>query len=229
VCGLARKMHDSSPVSSAFAKIVEKDTTIVGQTQTLARRCASRWNSDYDSLDTALILEQPVRTLLKEKDLNLKAFKLTDDQWNLAADLRDVLECIKEPTLMFSRGGKSRPLISEVIPALQTLRAALERAANSDDIADICRIAAYGGGLVLYKYPSIVPECEAYEFSIALSPNLKLQWFEANGRSSRRTGEVRLSFVAFGKPSPLVIMNYSRTRPQHPLRLLLPSLPTAVE
>ncbi|KAJ7706906.1 hypothetical protein B0H17DRAFT_918444, partial [Mycena rosella] len=152
--------------------------------QTLARRCASRWNSDYDSLDTALILEQPVRTLLKEKDLNLKAFKLTDDQWNLTADLRDVLECIKEPTLMFSRGGKSQPLISEVIPALQTLRAALERAANSDDIADICRIAAYGGGLVLDKYLNIVPECEVYKFSIALSPNLKLQWLEANGRSS---------------------------------------------
>ncbi|KAJ7654259.1 hypothetical protein B0H17DRAFT_1338308 [Mycena rosella] len=32
VCGLARKIHDSSPVSSAFAKVVEKDTTIVGQT-----------------------------------------------------------------------------------------------------------------------------------------------------------------------------------------------------
>jgi hypothetical protein len=31
---------------------------------------------------------------MKEKDLNLKAFKLTDDQWNLAADLRDVLEVI---------------------------------------------------------------------------------------------------------------------------------------
>ncbi|KAJ6576919.1 hypothetical protein DFH09DRAFT_1148777 [Mycena vulgaris] len=44
------------------------------------------------------------------------------------------------------------------------------------------------------------------------------------------SGEARLSFVAFGKPSPLVIMNYSRrTRPRHPLRLLLPSLPTAVE
>ncbi|KAJ7448493.1 hypothetical protein FB451DRAFT_1288653, partial [Mycena latifolia] len=99
VCGLARKIHDSSPVSSAFVKIVEKDTTIIGQTQTLARRCASRWNTDYDSLDTALILEQPVRTLLREKDLNLKALKLSDDQWDLAADLRDVLEVCFRPSL----------------------------------------------------------------------------------------------------------------------------------
>ncbi|KAF8162049.1 hypothetical protein K438DRAFT_2070236 [Mycena galopus ATCC 62051] len=76
VCGLARKIHDSSPVSSAFAKIVEKDTTIIGQTQTLARRCASRWNTDYDSLDTALILEQPVRTLLKEKDFESQGLQI---------------------------------------------------------------------------------------------------------------------------------------------------------
>jgi hypothetical protein len=89
---LARKVHDSSPVATAFAKLVDADTTIVGQTQTLSRRCATRWNTEYDSLDTALILEKPVRKLLKDKDLNLKPYKLTDDQWDLSADLRDVLE-----------------------------------------------------------------------------------------------------------------------------------------
>ncbi|KAF7364358.1 Dimer-Tnp-hAT domain-containing protein [Mycena sanguinolenta] len=92
ICGLARKVHDSSPVGNAFAKLVDEDKTIIGQTQTLARRCGSRWNTDYDSLDTALILESPVRELFKNKDLNLKAYKLTEEQWNLAADLRDVLE-----------------------------------------------------------------------------------------------------------------------------------------
>ena len=89
---MARKVHDSAPVTTAFAKLVQEDNSVVGQTQTLARRCATRWNSDYDSLDTAITLEQPVRKLLKNKDLNLKAFKLTDEQWDLAADLRDVLE-----------------------------------------------------------------------------------------------------------------------------------------
>lgn len=92
VCGLARKVHDSAPVANAFAKLVDQDKTIVGQTQTLARRCATRWNTEYDSLDTALILEKPARKLLKNTDLNLTAYKLTDAQWDLAADLRDVLE-----------------------------------------------------------------------------------------------------------------------------------------
>ncbi|KAJ7495277.1 ribonuclease H-like domain-containing protein [Mycena latifolia] len=196
VCGLARKIHDSSPVASAFATIVDQDTTIVGQTRTLARQCASRWNTEYDTIDTALILEQPVRTLLKDKDLNLKAFKLTDDQWNLVADLRDVLECIKEPTLLFSRGGKARPLISEVIPALESLRRALNNAANSTEIANICRVAAYGGLLVLDKYLDIVPNCEAYEFAIVLSPNLKLDWFKQNGRSSTQIQRIRETIVA---------------------------------
>ncbi|KAJ7645725.1 hypothetical protein B0H17DRAFT_1273601, partial [Mycena rosella] len=192
VCGLARKIHDSSPVASAFATIVDQDTTIVGQTRTLARRCASRWNTEYDTIDTALILEQPVRTLLKDKDLNLKAFKLTDDQWNLAADLRDVLE----PTLRFSKGGKARPLISEVIPALESLRRALDNAVKSTEIANICRVAAYGGLLVLNKYLDIVPHCEAYEFAIVLSPNLKLDWFKQNGRSSTQIQRIRETIVA---------------------------------
>ncbi|KAJ6504491.1 hypothetical protein DFH09DRAFT_943808 [Mycena vulgaris] len=195
VCGLARKIHDSSPVASAFATIVDQDTTIVGQTQTLARRCASRWNTEYDTIDTALILEQPVRTLLKDKDLNLKVFKLTDDQWNLAADLRDVLE-VCFPTLRFSRGGKARPLISEVIPALKHLRCALDNAIKSTEIANICRVAAYGGLLALNKYLDIVPNCEAYEFAIVLSPNLKLDWFKQNGRSSTQMQHIRETAVA---------------------------------
>ncbi|KAJ7748159.1 hypothetical protein DFH07DRAFT_1036669 [Mycena maculata] len=161
VCVLARKLHDSAPVVSSFAKLVHADKMIVSQTQMLARRCTSRWNSDYDSLDTALILEQPVRKLLKEKDLNLKAFKLTDAQWNLAADLCDVLE-----------------------------------GANNSEISNICCVAAYGGGLVLNKYIDLVPNCEAYEFSIVLAPNLKLDWFKKHGRSMTQICRIREIIVA---------------------------------
>ncbi|KAK7015736.1 dimer-Tnp-hAT domain-containing protein [Favolaschia claudopus] len=195
VCGLARKIHDSSPVATSFAKIVDNDPTIVGQTQTLARRCASRWNSDYYSRDTALILEQPVRALMKDKDLNL-TYKLTNDQWNLAADLRDVLECVKEPTLQFSKGGNARPLISDVITALDSLRNSLINASNSDDIADICRVAAYSRSLVLNKYIDLIPNCEAYEFAIVLFPHLTLDWFKQNGRSSTQIQRIRESIVA---------------------------------
>ncbi|KAJ7786869.1 hypothetical protein B0H14DRAFT_2223807, partial [Mycena olivaceomarginata] len=195
VCGLARKVHNSSPVATVFAKLVDADTTIVGQAQTLSHRCATRWNTEYDSLDTALILEKPVRKLLKDKDLNLKPYKLTDDQWDLSADLRDALECVKDPTL-FSRGGKSRPLISEVIPALESLCRALNDAANSTEIANICRVAAHGGGLVLNKYIDLVPQCEAYKFAIVLCPNLKLEWFKANGRPTMQIRRIREAIVA---------------------------------
>jgi hypothetical protein len=66
------------------------------------------------------------------------------------------------------RGGKAQPLIFEVIPALESLRCTLNDAANSIDIADICCVAAYGGGLVLNKYLDLVPECKAYEFAIGI-------------------------------------------------------------
>ena len=57
-------------------------------------------------------------------------------------------------------------MIADVIPALEALRRALKEAVESQEIADICRVAAYAGDLVLQKYIDLVPECEAYEFSI---------------------------------------------------------------
>jgi hypothetical protein len=68
---------------------------------------------------------------------------------------------------LFWRGGKTRPLISEVIPALESLCRALNTAANSTEIANVCRVAAFGG-LVLNKYLDLVPECETYEFAIGM-------------------------------------------------------------
>ncbi|KAJ7769093.1 hypothetical protein DFH07DRAFT_290056 [Mycena maculata] len=121
ICGLARKVHDSSPIGAAFEKIVSDDTTIAGQTTALARRCASRWNSEYDCLNTTLILREPVKKLVADKNLNLKAFKLSERQWSMAEDLRDVLDCVKARTLTFSLRGSTRPLICDVIPMLEDL------------------------------------------------------------------------------------------------------------
>ncbi|KAJ7448484.1 hypothetical protein FB451DRAFT_971263, partial [Mycena latifolia] len=58
----------------------------------LARRCASQWNSEYDCLHTTLILQQLVRKLVTDKNLTLKAYKLSEKQWTLATDLRDLLD-----------------------------------------------------------------------------------------------------------------------------------------
>lgn len=109
---------------------------------------------------------------------------------------------------MFSRGGKTRPLISEVIPALESLRRALNAAANSTEIADICRVAAFGGGLVLNKYLDLVPECEAYEFAIGMfrvtsncpAHSLSQSFAQISSWSgSRKTADPPLKSSAFGK------------------------------
>ncbi|KAJ7702123.1 hypothetical protein B0H14DRAFT_2416771, partial [Mycena olivaceomarginata] len=165
ICGLARKVHDSSPIGAAFEKIVSDDTTIVGQTTALACRCASRWNSEYDCLDTTLILRDPVKKLVAEKNLNLKAFKLSERQWAMAEDLRD---CVMARTLMFSLRGSTQPLICDVLPMLEDLRRELIRASEMTDLANICWVAAYGGSLVATKYLNLIPACEAYEFAIGI-------------------------------------------------------------
>ncbi|KAK6996061.1 hypothetical protein R3P38DRAFT_2800106 [Favolaschia claudopus] len=80
--------------------------------------------------------------------------------------------------------------------AHNSLRNSLINASNSDDIADICRVAAYSRSLVLNKYIDLIPNCEAYEFAIVLFPHLTLDWFKQNGRSSTQIQRIRESIVA---------------------------------
>ncbi|KAK6996367.1 hypothetical protein R3P38DRAFT_2800071 [Favolaschia claudopus] len=80
--------------------------------------------------------------------------------------------------------------------AHNSLRNSLINASNSDDIADICRVAAYSRSLVLNKYIDLDPNCEAYEFAIVLFPHLTLDWFKQNGRSSTQIQRIRESIVA---------------------------------
>lgn len=184
VCGLAKKVHDSPPTGAAFDKIVDADKNLQGQIQTLARRCPSRWNSEYDCLNSALKLRAPVTELVTE--MKLKAFKLSSVQWSLAQDLSDLLsvhssvlnvlftdsklfQCLEELTRIFSRRDGSRPLITEVIPEMENLRQALSSASEMKDLPNVCRVAAYAGGLILDKYYDKITECEAYEIAMGQS------------------------------------------------------------
>nr|GAT43270.1 predicted protein [Mycena chlorophos] len=195
VAGLSRRIHDSSPIKHAFGLYVSADATIQGQTTTIARRCASRWDSNHDMLATLLILEQPARKLLNDKAFNLKAYKLAEKQWSLGREVCDLLECFQLVTQRFSRRDSSRALVCEVIPAIEELRRRMHNASEMDGtqtdeegvaipaLPDICRVAAYAASLVLDQYLLLMQECEIYEFAIALRPDLKLNYFRKNGRS----------------------------------------------
>ncbi|KAE9384112.1 hypothetical protein BT96DRAFT_757860, partial [Gymnopus androsaceus JB14] len=146
--------------------------------------------SEYECLTTALMLRAPAEKLVKS--LNLKAFKLSEKQYKLAVDLSDILECLQAPTKLFLRRDGSRPLISEVIPAMEDLREQLETASKDIDLPDVCCVAAHAGWLVLDKYYNIVSECENLTIFLAvMCPDRKLKWFEERGRSATQLQRIR--------------------------------------
>nr|GAT50072.1 predicted protein [Mycena chlorophos] len=213
VTGLAKKTHDSNTIAVGFARLVADDDKLTTNLRTLATRCASRWNTEYDSLDSFLKLKGPVTQLLASPDFSLCAFKLTDTQWSLAQDLHDLLDCFKDVTLKLSKGGNERPLACDVIPTVEQLKADLLVASRTEGLADICRVAAYGGVLVLDKYLPLLAKCEAYVFAIGslfartaskhsayraypvFRPNWKTKWFEENGWTPAEIRKVKTAMI----------------------------------
>jgi hypothetical protein len=120
--------------------------------------------------------------LLITGDPKLKAFKLSDEQWALAEELRDVLnvghllslclnllaqcshQIFKGPTLLFSQS--EVPLVSNTIPMLQEVEESLEIVRDHTDMPAVIRIAAHAGLLLAQKYHSMNDECEVYRIAI---------------------------------------------------------------
>jgi len=65
---------------------------VTGNQTSLVCRVPTRWNSEKDCVDAHCHLKPIV--LLITGDPKLKAFKLSDEQWALAEELRDVLNVV---------------------------------------------------------------------------------------------------------------------------------------
>ncbi|KAK7041092.1 hypothetical protein R3P38DRAFT_2512431 [Favolaschia claudopus] len=95
VAGLAKKVHDSRPIHTEFAAIINNPATGLStdsNTTELARRNATRWGSEYQCLRTRHILEPAVDILIADKNLKLSAYAFNTRQKTLATELETILE-----------------------------------------------------------------------------------------------------------------------------------------
>ncbi|KAI5823657.1 hypothetical protein K523DRAFT_344161 [Schizophyllum commune Tattone D] len=182
VAGLARRINDApSTLGVAFEKFVQSAPPDNDDRNTISRRVATRWNSDYKCLDDYLVLKAAVEALISQSDLKLQAYHLSQRQWELAKELRDLLRIFVPATEAFSR--KEIPLISDVLEVLDDIKEDLTNIRDSPLNLDkkpaspVVRIAAHAGLIMTNKYFSMTSECEVYRIAIALSPDKKLQWF----------------------------------------------------
>lgn len=57
----------------------------------MPRDVATRWNSTYHMLEFALEYKEAVDAMTGDKALKLRSFELSEEEWGIAAELRDLL------------------------------------------------------------------------------------------------------------------------------------------
>jgi len=58
----------------------------------IPRDVATRWNSTFDMLDFAVEHIAAINTITGDRDMKLRQYELSEDEWNIARQLRDVLK-----------------------------------------------------------------------------------------------------------------------------------------
>jgi len=187
VAGLARRVHDSSTLKEKFDTLVQNDHDLTGDKTTLDRRVPTRWNADLTCLDAHIHFRNPVEQLTGAAINKLKAYRLSEPQWDMATTLSAILEAIaashhnylinsfilfqvfEEPTKLFSKA--QVPLITEVLPILDAIEKSMTRVCNDPEgeLPNVVRVAAKAALLMIKKYFSLMSKCDLYIIAIGMS------------------------------------------------------------
>ena len=61
----------------------------------MPRDVTTRWNSTFDMLDFAVKHIAPINVITSDREMKLRQYELSEDEWDVAHQLRDVLKvCI---------------------------------------------------------------------------------------------------------------------------------------
>ncbi|KAF8808169.1 hypothetical protein BYT27DRAFT_7291704, partial [Phlegmacium glaucopus] len=179
----ACRIQDSSPLKEKFKDLVSRDPELQSSMRdSLARRVPTRWNSDFDCLYSHLYFKTVVQSMTGVTENKLKAYRLSEDQWDLAEDLQAVLVLFKDLTELFSKA--DIPLVVEAVPMLLLLRSRLVLDTDSEEngldrpTPAVIRIASQAAVLLIEKYLDLLWDCDIYIIAIVMCPDRKTGWFK---------------------------------------------------
>ena len=66
----------------------------------MPRDVSTQWNSTFDMLDFALQYRKAIDTISADREMGLRQFELSEKEWNIASQLRDVLKVSPHVRLM---------------------------------------------------------------------------------------------------------------------------------
>ena len=58
----------------------------------MPRDVRTRWNSTFDMLDFAVEYRDALDAITGDRDMKLRQYELSEEDWNIATQLRDVLK-----------------------------------------------------------------------------------------------------------------------------------------
>ncbi|PPQ88236.1 hypothetical protein CVT25_005286 [Psilocybe cyanescens] len=163
-----------------------KDTKL--DERMMPRDVSTRWNSTYDMLKFAIDYRKAIDRLMGDKNLGLRQYELSDDEWEIAKQLSLLLMIFKEATLFFLR---STPNIPTVLPAMDHIDKWLTTASVNSKLPASIRTATglskktlnryykrsdcskvYCIAMVKFEEPSIALTAQAQKKNASLSTNI---------------------------------------------------------
>jgi hypothetical protein len=142
-----------------------------------------RWNSTFQMLDFAVDYRKPLDLLSADRGNGLREYELKEEEWKLAAHLRDALkvrgtlsqrqhylifphaQIFQDATLFFSRGS---PDLATVIPVMDHIDQVLtSQSANHIYEAPI-RVALIMGKKTLNRYYTLTDSSEVYRIAMSV-------------------------------------------------------------
>ena len=91
IAGLVCKLCDNTTVGKQFSVLAQVSTSITNDQTSLVCQVPTRWNLDKACIDSHVDLQPVIESMISNTANKLSAFKLTEDQWKLAIELKDVL------------------------------------------------------------------------------------------------------------------------------------------
>ncbi|KAG1841477.1 hypothetical protein C8R48DRAFT_561037, partial [Suillus tomentosus] len=112
------------------------------------------------------------------RDLGLRDLELSDHEWLIVDQLRNVLKILKDATMFSSR---STPNLPTVIPGMDLIDEKLTLYSNNADYQPSIRAAVGLAKKTLDRYYQLTDHSEVYHISMVLHPCHKLAYFKNVG------------------------------------------------
>ncbi|KAI0037895.1 hypothetical protein FA95DRAFT_1473524, partial [Auriscalpium vulgare] len=110
------------------------------------------------------------------KGSELRAYELSEDEWDIAGQICSVLKVLKHATQFFSR---ATPNLAMVIPAMDHIDKTLSTQSLDKTLDPSIRASLSLAKRTLNRYYNMTDWSEVYRIAMVLHPRHKLDYFKA--------------------------------------------------